>query len=224
MTFRRTTPPTERKRARLRLGPRLGLPMLALGLAAMLPARVAGLADLLPELAPAETRPRPVAMRDGTAFAVPVSAATLAGTPRANPLGEDRAVDARMLAELARRQAELERRERELELREARAAAAETLARTQLGELGRMRQEVEKLVVRETAVAEADLEALVALYVNMKPPQAAKVLERLEATRAAAVLLKIPDRQAGPILASMEPPAALAVTQEIAGRREAFRR
>jgi flagellar motility protein MotE (MotC chaperone) len=111
-----------------------------------------------------------------------------------------------------------------VEVREARATVSETLARTQLAALGKLREELERLVMRESDAAEADIDSLVALYVNMKPQQAAKVLERLEAPRAATILLKIPERQAGPILAQMEPQSALAVTQEIAGRREAFRR
>lgn len=234
MKDRRTTAPASAKPAgkpaaprRPRFGARAGMAAMALGLAAMVPGRIEGLAGLWPALwpdAPAEPARPVVALRDGAAIATPTTAATLAGTPRFNPLSEDRTADARMLSEIARRQAEVERREREAELREGRAAAAETLARTQLTELGRMRVQLEQMVARESSAAEADLDALVSLYTNMRPAQAAKVMELLEAPRAAAVLLKIPERQAGPILASMDPPAALAVTQEIAGRREAFRR
>jgi flagellar motility protein MotE (MotC chaperone) len=128
------------------------------------------------------------------------------------------------LLEVGRRQSEIDRRERAVELREARVQAAEGLARTQIAELTRLREDVERLVVREGSAAEADIDALVSLYVNMRPQQAAKVLDKLEPPRAATILLKIPERQAGPILANMDPNSALAVTQEIAGRRDAFRR
>jgi flagellar motility protein MotE (MotC chaperone) len=225
-------------------GPRLGLPLMLLGLAALVPGRLAG---LWPAEAPAaapggataalagSALAGPVALRDGIVVR-PVVAPVLAGpltTPpampasltqgRLSPIGEERPGDGRLLVEVARRQAEIDRRERALEAREAQLQAAEALTRTQIGELTRLRQEMEKLVSKESAAAEGDLDALVSLYVNMRPQQAAKVLERLEPQRAAVILLKIPDRQAGPILAQMEPPAALAVTQEIAGRREAFR-
>jgi flagellar motility protein MotE (MotC chaperone) len=210
------------------LGPRLGLPLMALGLAALLPGRLVGLAEFwsTPALAtppvPAASL-RPVPLREGV-VAVPRVSATLAGPARPNPLGEDRPGEGRLLLEVGRRQAEVERRERALELREARLQAAEGLARSQIAELTRLREDVERMVVREGSAAEADLEALVALYVNMRPQQAAKVLDKLEAPRAATILLKIPERQAGPILANMEQLSALAVTQEIAGRRDAFRR
>jgi len=213
-------------------GPRLGLPLMALGLLALLPGRLDHVAEWLPAgtanpplaagAPPAAPPPGPVPLRDGV-VARPLVAPVLAGPVRANPLGEERPADGRLLLEVARRQADIDRRERGLEAREARLQAAESAARGQIAELIRLREEMERLVARETGAAEGDMEALVALYVNMRPQQAAKVLERLEAPRAAMILLKIPERQAGPILAQMEPPAALAVTQEIAGRREAFR-
>lgn len=241
-------PPRGLKRA---LGPRLGLPLMLLGLAALVPGRLASLVPqggaasggvsagmsqgatlVLPLVPPLAA---PIALRDGV-VARPVIAPVLAGplpaaltapaltTPaRANPLGEERPADGRLLLEVARRQSEMDRRERAIEAREAQLQAAEGMARNQIAELTRLRQEMERMVAKESTAAEGDLDALVSLYVNMRPQQAAKVLERLEAPRAAVILLKIPDRQAGPILAQMEPPAALAVTQEIAGRREAFR-
>jgi len=220
--------PLARWRDRL-LGPRMGLPLMALGLAALLPGRLEGLRPLLPAWPAATAAPpaapalRPVTLREGV-VALPRVSDTLAGPARPSPLGEDRPGEGRLLQEVGRRQAEVERRERALDLREARVQAAEGMARSQIGELTRLREEVERLVVREGSAAEADLEALVALYVNMRPQQAAKVLDKLEPPRAATILLKIPERQAGPILANMEQLSALAVTQEIAGRRDVFRR
>jgi flagellar motility protein MotE (MotC chaperone) len=204
---------------------------MALGLVALLPGRLLGLAEFLPSwpvaATPAVASPallaRPVSLREGV-VAMPRISDTLAGPARANPLGEDRPGEGRLLLEVSRRQAEVERRERTVELREARLQAAETMARQQIAELTRMREEVERLVVREGSAADADLDSLVALYVNMRPQQAAKVLDKLEAPRAASILLKIPERQAGPIMAQMEPQSALAITQEIAGRRDPFRR
>lgn len=219
------TPPPIRRR----FGPKLGLSLMVLGVAALLPGRLQGLGELILPLQAAEPPappplpvPRPMALRDGL-VAIPSVSPVLAGPIRPNPLGEERPGEGRLLSEVMRRQAEVDRRERELELREAQLLAAESLTRAQIAELTRLREEVEKLMIQESQAAVADLDALVALYMNMKAPQAAKVLERLDPPRSAAILLKIPERQAGPILASMEPPAALAVTQEIAGRREAFR-
>ncbi|MBC9207766.1 hypothetical protein IBL26_13050 [Roseomonas aerophila] len=212
------------------LGPRVGLPLMALGLAALVPGRLVGLAEVLPSWPSAVAAPAapalptgPVSLREGI-VALPRVSETLAGPVRSNPVGEERPGDGRLLLEVGRRQSEIDRRERAVELREARVQAAEGLARTQIAELTRLREEVERLVVREGSAAEADIDSLVSLYVNMRPQQAAKVLDKLEPPRAATILLKIPERQAGPILANMDPNSALAVTQEIAGRRDAFRR
>ncbi|HWL84035.1 MAG TPA: hypothetical protein VNR89_24015 [Roseomonas sp.] len=217
---------------RRRLRSLAGLPLMALSLAALLPGRIAGLTESgfsLPRLGTtllqareAPTAPVPMALREGV-VARPTISPVLAGAVRPNPLGEERPGEGRLLMEVSRRQSEIDQRARDLEAREARLQAAEEMARAQITELARLRQEVEQMVARESTAAEGDIDSLVALYVNMRPQQAAKVLERLEAPRAAVILLKIPERQAGPILAQMEPPAALAVTQEIAGRREAFR-
>lgn len=212
------------------LGPRVGLPLMALGLVALVPGRLVGLAEVLPSWPSAVAAPAapglptgPVSLREGI-VALPRISETLAGPARSNPVGEERPGDGRLLLEVGRRQSEIDRRERAVELREARVQAAEGLARTQIAELTRLREEVERLVVREGSAAEADIDSLVSLYVNMRPQQAAKVLDKLEPPRAATILLKIPERQAGPILANMDPNSALAVTQEIAGRRDAFRR
>lgn len=212
------------------LGPRVGLPLMALGLVALVPGRLVGLAEVLPSWPSAVAAPAapglptgPVSLREGI-VALPRVSETLAGPARSNPVGEERPGDGRLLLEVGRRQSEIDRRERAVELREARVQAAEGLARTQIAELTRLREEVERLVVREGSAAEADIDSLVSLYVNMRPQQAAKVLDKLEPPRAATILLKIPERQAGPILANMDPNSALAVTQEIAGRRDAFRR
>lgn len=228
MNFGVSPPPWYRRIA----GPRLGLPLMMLGLAALVPGRIAGLSDVLPAWPSVVAAPvqavqplpsGPVPLRDGL-VAVPRVSETLAGPARANPLGDERPGEGRLLAEVNRRQVDLERRERAVELREARVQAAEGLARTQIAELTRLREEMERLVVREGSAAEADIDALVSLYTNMRPQQAAKVLDKLEPPRAATILLKMQDRQAGPILANMDPNSALAVTQEIAGRRDAFRR
>ncbi len=102
--------------------------------------------------------------------------------------------------------------------------AAETLARQQIAELTKLRTEIEGLVVHETGAAGADLDMLVGLYQNMKPVQAAAVLGKMEPQRAGLILQHLGDRNGGPILAAMDPNAALAITDDIAQRRAAFRK
>lgn len=204
----------------------LALPLAAVGLATLLSLRV------LPLITPSAEVPRPGVLRPGVLrpgvlgfeMIAPTLAAPLATAGRPAPLGEDRPADGRLLAEVARRQAALDRREHELETRGVQVEAATQLAREQIAELTRMRTEIERLVVRETTAAGADLDLLVGLYANMKPPQAAAVLGKLDPPKASAILQKLDTRAAGPILAAMDPAAALAITEEIAQRHAAFRR
>ncbi|HTR16060.1 MAG TPA: hypothetical protein VMI52_03385 [Acetobacteraceae bacterium] len=212
------------------------LPLAMVGLAALVPGRVGSLlahwdtavamrtgAEVV---ALAGDPPAPdapvVTLRDGVQ-ARPVVSVTLSGDARPAPVGDDQPEDGRLLAEVARRQAELDRREHELETRAAQVAAAEKLAREQIVELTHMRQEIERLVTVQSAAADADIDALVGLYQNMKPVQAAAVLGKLEPPKAATILQRLDNRTAGPILASMDPNAALAITEEIVQRRAAFR-
>jgi hypothetical protein len=215
----------------------LTLPMAAVGLAALLPLRAAPLiarlspgADASASVSPSSA-PRFMAALSSSRPGVhasqveaPTLAAPLPAAGRPAPLGEDRPADGHLLAEVARRQAELDRREHDLDTKAAQVEAATQLARQQIAELTRMRAEIEKLVVHETAAANADLDSLVGLYANMKPPQAAAVLGKLEPPKAAAILQKLDTRAAGPILAAMDPNAALAITEEVAQRRAAFRK
>lgn len=207
------------------------LPLLCCGLAAALAVRLA-------ELAPAHASSAALVMN--TAFA-PTLAASLpaapAGTapadaaprvpadaaPRPAPLGEDQVADGKLLTVIARRQAALDRREHDLDTRALQVEAASRLAQQEIAELTRMRAGLERLVVHETGVANADLDLLVGLYSNMKPAQAAAVLGKLDPPQAAVILQKLDVRAAGPILAAMEPTVALAITQEVVQRRAAFR-
>jgi flagellar motility protein MotE (MotC chaperone) len=214
-----------------RLSARLPL-FAAAGLAALLP--WVG-ADLMQRWqAEARTIPAPQKLAQATdngpvvlpsgVVAVPVSVAALAATERASPIGDDRPVDGHLLAEVARRKAELDRREHELQLRETQLDAASTLAKQQITELTQLRQTVEGLVRHETTVADEDMNLLVGLFSNMKPPQAAAVIGKLEPAKAARILQRLDTHMAGPILAAMETPAALAITEEVEQRRASFQR
>jgi flagellar motility protein MotE (MotC chaperone) len=212
------------------------LPLAMAGLAALVPGRVGSLLAHWDAVVTMRTNAERVALagdmpvqdapivtlRDGVQ-AHPVVSVTLSGDARPTPVGDDRPEDGRLLAEVARRQAELDRRAHELETRAAQVAAAEKLAREQIAELTRMRQQIEQLVTAQSAAADADIDALVGLYQNMKPVQAAAVLGKLEPPKAATILQRLDNRTAGPILAAMDPNAALAITEEIVQRRAAFR-
>lgn len=140
-----------------------------------------------------------------------------------SPGQEGNQPDADLVAEVAHRTAALDRRERSLSLREAQLTAASQLASRQMADLERMRQTVEALVVRESKASAVDMTLLVGLYSHMKPVQAGTVLGKLDAQKAAEILQNLPTSLAGPILAAMDPGAAVKVTEELEQRHAAFR-
>lgn len=206
------------------------LPVVATGLAIVLPWRALELAQqwraLAAEpprqsIASASVAPAQTAHPAGDSAAVPAAV-----PPDCRPLASssgDQVDDAALMTEVARRNAELDSREHALRMREVQLAAASKLAAAQMAELERLRQSVQGLIVRESTASEQDITLLVGLYSNMKPAQAATVLSKLDASKAAEILQHLETRQAGPILAAMDSAAAVKVTEELEQRHSAFR-
>lgn len=125
------------------------LPLATAGLAALLPWRAADLLQQWHSLSPigiaAAQAPAPT----------PQQAA--ADPPPPAVTDSRQTEDGKLLLEVARRKAELDHREQELQTRSAQIAAAEMLARRQIGELQRLRQQVETLAASQFSAAEADL-------------------------------------------------------------------
>lgn len=71
------------------------------------------------------------------------------------------------------------------------------------------------LARREQVIARAE-ESLVGIYAKMRPNAAAKRMEKMDAALAAAILMKLSQRQAGVILNEMEVKAAAKLTGIIA--------
>ncbi|MBV9829022.1 MAG: hypothetical protein JO001_25660 [Alphaproteobacteria bacterium] len=128
---------------------------------------------------------------------------------------EDYSQDARLVDALSRSKEALERREHELDQRDAQVAAAEQLARREIGQLSSLRAEVQKMVDQQTKEANAERDKLAGLFSNMKPVQAAAILGKLDIPKAAAIMRRLDTRMAGPVLAAMDPAVAAGVTVEL---------
>lgn len=135
---------------------------------------------------------------------------------------DDFAQDARVINALSRTRAALDKREHELEQRAAQVAAAEQLARREIGQLASLRTEVQKMVDQQTRDANGDLDKMAGLFSSMKPVQAAAILGKLDVPKAAAIIRRLDARMAGPVLAAMDPAAAAGVTLELQRVHAAF--
>lgn len=209
------------------------LPVVAVGLLGLAPWQAAGLFHRWQAMAQSASPP-PASSQPTSAPsqppAIPIAAGPAAGpveTPAARVADSGPGptpADGKLLEELNRRSAELDRREQDLRTWAAQIAAAERLARAQIAELGQLRTDLEKEVTQESAASDQDIAVLVGLYSNMKPAQAATLLGRLDAPKAAAILEKLDIHSAGPALAAMDPTAAVAITEELSRRHAPLRR
>ncbi len=97
------------------------------------------------------------------------------------------------------------------------ALAEETLA-IETARLEELRGELEGLLTKIDEARQADVERLVALYVNMKPREAATIMNDLDIEVAVTVLGAMPARDAAPVLAAMNVVRAQAISMIILER------
>lgn len=89
--------------------------------------------------------------------------------------------------------------------------ANETLV-IETARLDELKQEVEALLERANVAHVADVDRLVALYSNMKPRDAAAIMNDLDLEVTITVLSTMPERSAAPILATLNPVRARALS------------
>ncbi|MBP0484599.1 MotE family protein [Sagittula salina] len=95
--------------------------------------------------------------------------------------------------------------------------ATETLD-VERGRLEDLKSEVENLLARVEAAHTMDVDRLVLLYQNMKPKDAATIMNDLDIEVTVMVLGTMAERDAAPILAALDPVRARAVSQIILER------
>ncbi len=120
---------------------------------------------------------------------------------------------------LAAERRSLADRQTELDLRAQMLAAAEKKAAEQIARLEQARQDVSTLLDRRAAMAKADLQRLVSIYENMKPKDAARLLNETDAEILVDLLDLMQERRSAPILAEMEAAKVNQLTRTLALRR-----
>lgn len=125
-----------------------------------------------------------------------------------------------VLQQLAKRREALELRARQLDEREALIQAAEQRMDQKMGELKALQAMVEDLLRKRSDEQEAELKSLVKMYENMKPKDAAQVFEELDMDVLLAVVGRMNERKAAPILALVTPTRAKEITFELASRKD----
>lgn len=110
-------------------------------------------------------------------------------------------------------------RQAELDLRAQMLAAAEKKAAAQVTRLEQAARDVGGLLDRRASMAKADLQRLVSIYENMKPKDAARLLNETDPEILVDLLDLMQERRSAPILAEMDARKVNALTRTLAERR-----
>jgi flagellar motility protein MotE (MotC chaperone) len=132
--------------------------------------------------------------------------------------GGTSAAERAILERLGERRQELDRRARELDIRENLVKSAEHQLDGRLNQLRGMENQMNGTASKKQEEEAAQLKALVSMYENMKPKDAAKIFDRLEMPVLITVVSKIKPRIMADIMAQMSPEVAQRLTVELANR------
>jgi flagellar motility protein MotE (MotC chaperone) len=136
--------------------------------------------------------------------AAPTEAPPLAGLPEGTP--------DEMLAAITAERELLENQRSVLAQRAAEIDLAKEMLAIETARLEELKQEVEALLERASMAHVADVDRLVALYSNMKPKDAAAIMDDLDLEVTVTVLGTMAERNAAPILAALNPVRARALS------------
>ncbi|MEX0842531.1 MAG: hypothetical protein WD039_09640, partial [Xanthobacteraceae bacterium] len=121
-----------------------------------------------------------------------------------------------ILGRLQERRQEIEAQGRELEIREGLVKAAEKRLEARLAELKELEARVSTAAQDREGSDARRFKALVTMYENMKPKDAAKIFDRLDLAVLVQVTSQINPRQMSEILANMSPEAGERLTVDLA--------
>ena len=121
-----------------------------------------------------------------------------------------------LLQRLSDRRADLDKREADLQMREALVTAAEKKLDDRTKELEALQAQVATLVDEKQAAEDASFKAIVSMYENMKPKEAAKIFDTLELNVLLKVARAMNPRKMSPVLAAMSAAPAQALTTAFA--------
>lgn len=117
-----------------------------------------------------------------------------------------------LFEDLSARRKALEQKERELSVREALLKAAEQEIDQKYRELVSLRSEIQDLLVVQSDEEQQRVASLVKIYEGMKPKDAARIFNTLDMDVMLNVVSQMSERKSAPIIASMEPDRARALT------------
>ncbi len=153
----------------------------------------------------------------------PANDASIAAPKPAPTVGPDEAPvsaqERELLLDLRHRKVALDAREAALGTRDEVIAAAEKRLALRFDELATLQKRLEALEANRKARDDANWQGLVKLYEQMKPREAAAILNDLDKPVLLQVVGRMKEARAAPILAAMQPERARELTADMAQAR-----
>jgi flagellar motility protein MotE (MotC chaperone) len=149
------------------------------------------------------------------------SAVPAAGSTQkaAAPVGQAQTKgEAEVLQNLTQRRDALDARERDLALREQLMSATEKQVAARLDELKALEKKLEGMMAQRDAAEEAQIASLVKTYEAMKPPEAAKIFNKLDRGVLLMVAQRMKPAKIAVVLGAMDPVRAQDLTVMLAMR------
>lgn len=122
------------------------------------------------------------------------------------------------LLDLDRQRIEMDRREQALELREKLVDLMEKRLNARVNELKTLQTELDKQLANVSGKDDKELEQLALMYGNMKPAQAAVVLDRLDNLIVMDILVRMPVKKSGKLLEALDPAKVRFISEMLAQR------
>jgi flagellar motility protein MotE (MotC chaperone) len=144
-----------------------------------------------------------------------------AGNPTKVAAGKDSAeVELDHFARLRERKIELDKREEELNKLEAELGQQRIELEQKLKDLEGVRRNISSVLEEKVQADDQKVENLVQFYSNMKPPQAAKIIETLDEDLAVQVIAKMKKTNAANIMNLLPPVKAQSISEKYVGYKK----
>ena len=124
------------------------------------------------------------------------------------------------LQQLAERRAELDQHAAEIRERDVLLQAAEKRIDEKIAKLQELQKSIQTGAKAQDEQEDARIQSLAHMYEQMKPKDAARILEQLDVPVLLTMLSRMREMKAAPILATMDPAKAKAVTLALTEQRK----
>ncbi|HYD98047.1 MAG TPA: hypothetical protein VEH84_01570 [Alphaproteobacteria bacterium] len=125
-----------------------------------------------------------------------------------------------VIERLQQRREKLEAKQKEVEQRMTVLAATEQRIDQKLGELQKLRDQIQGLLRQHDQQRNEQIDSLVKIYETMKPKEAALIFEKLDEKVLLAVVTRMKEAKTAPIMASMDPERAKHITSLLIEQRQ----